>query len=597
MTEQHTLPIGTILNRKWVILEFIAKGGMGEIYRAHQLNLKRDVAIKTLSKAWLEDISEDEEEKEMAIRRFKQEVLTMAQIRHPNIIQIYDFDSAELDINGEQIAIDYIALEYIPGRTLRDTMEEEGFYPDDKKLIDWIEKYFLPVLEGVSAIHKAGIFHRDIKPENILMDGDIPKIADFGLARSCKLGSMTCSLDIKGTPNYMSPEQFIDFKRADHRTDIYALGKILYEAITGKITDKAVPFTQVGLKRDEISGLFKDLDDIIRKATHKEPEKRFQSVDELKEEIKNVILSNKNILAKGSGQRTKGEIRLSKRALALSLTLGILLFLAFVFWSFHYVREHFWENSSPKEVKIAQKFFYPIDMPNKITAPDGSTLRLIPGGKLLIQKGFPQKEIRIAPFYMDENPITNQQFVNFLNKISKRVRVENGAVKEDNEILIYLGEVIEGYDPISYEDGVFKMKMPGHAACPVIRVTGYGALEYARFYGRRLPTKTEWFYVASQGQTEFPKEFFAPLKLPTPVMLLKPNTFGIRGMNINLGSWIVEFSEPLNEVKNLKRPLISFAIAGGFDRDKEPQNYIPSIIKRQPWEGFEEVGFRCAKDI
>jgi len=189
--QSHSLPLGTVLNGKWVILEFIAKGGMGEIYRAHQLNLKRDVAIKIISKEWLDDIAEDPEEKENALKRFRQEVHAMAQIRHPNVIQIYDFDTAKITEGSETLELEYIALEYIPGRTLRDTMREEGFYPEKRETANWIRKYFLPVLDGVEAIHRAGIFHRDLKPENVLLDGDIPKIADFGLARSCKSSSMT----------------------------------------------------------------------------------------------------------------------------------------------------------------------------------------------------------------------------------------------------------------------------------------------------------------------------------------------------------------------------------------------------------------------
>ncbi|MBW1923841.1 MAG: protein kinase [Deltaproteobacteria bacterium] len=110
-------------------------------------------------------------------------------------------------------------MEYIPGGSLRDTMPEEGFYPEADLFIAWVKRYFLPVLTGVIALHDNGVVHRDLKPENILMDQDTLKIADFGLARSSRLKPVTQSMDVKGSPHYMSPEHFFDFKRADQRAD------------------------------------------------------------------------------------------------------------------------------------------------------------------------------------------------------------------------------------------------------------------------------------------------------------------------------------------------------------------------------------------
>ncbi|HDM77061.1 MAG TPA: serine/threonine protein kinase, partial [Deltaproteobacteria bacterium] len=123
--------VGTVLNGKWVILEFIARGGMGEVYRAHQLNLKRDVAIKIISHELLRELQDDEEEFESVLTRFRYEVRAMAQIRHPNVIQIYDYDSVTVERNDEEVVVEYIVMEYIPGRTLRSTMSEDGFYPEE----------------------------------------------------------------------------------------------------------------------------------------------------------------------------------------------------------------------------------------------------------------------------------------------------------------------------------------------------------------------------------------------------------------------------------------------------------------------------------
>ncbi len=606
MTEEksHSLQLGTVLNGKWVILEFIAKGGMGEIYRAHQLNLKRDVAIKIISKEWLDDISEEEEEKENALKRFRQEVHTMAQIRHPNVIQIYDFDTARVIQDNETFELEYIALEYIPGGTLRETMREEGFYPEEEETARWVKRYFLPVMDGVHAIHKAGIFHRDIKPENVLMDGDIPKIADFGLARSCKLQSMTCSMDIKGTPPYMAPEQFVDFKGSDQRTDIYALGKILYEAVDGKMADNAIPFTMEKLSKAE-TAFFKRLDEIIQTATDEKLENRYQSIGELKAAITEALDLAGREEKISAGQEKAPPSSTFYKSGKMFIALGAVaaaLIISLSYTGYHYFQKHV---VNPSETRVRQ-LVLPVGIPPQISAQDGTVLRLIPGGSFYVPEGFDEdgaRDVQVRSFYMDETPVTNQQFVNFLNQIRSNIAVEDGAVKRGKKIYLYLGEALQGYEPIIYRKGVFKIKNSSHSACPVLRVTAYGANAYASFNGERLPTALEWLYAASEGNFRsspdgskrviMPKSFFEPVELPYPVMLFKPNFFKIKGMNINLGCWVRDRTSNhyINGRKNY------FAILGGVDKGTVLKNPVPLPIRRNPWEAFEEVGFRCVQDI
>jgi serine/threonine-protein kinase len=152
---------GNVIQEKWVILELIGKGAMGEVYLAHQLNLKRDVALKVVSQELLEDFDDDPEEVETAFQRFRREVQAMARIRHPNVLQVFDHGSAVIRKDGRDYPVEFIVMEYIPGDTLRFTMSEEGFYPEAELLIDWLEAYFLPVLAGVEAIH-IGILNRKI---------------------------------------------------------------------------------------------------------------------------------------------------------------------------------------------------------------------------------------------------------------------------------------------------------------------------------------------------------------------------------------------------------------------------------------------------
>ncbi len=238
MTESQkcVLNTGAVLNDKWIILGLIGKGAMGEVYRAHQLTLQRDVAIKIISKEWLQTAEEEGLETETILQRFHREFQAMAQVRHPNVIQIYDYGTCSVQKDEKETDIEYIAMEYIPGATLRFTMSDEGFEPDEKLIKDWIREYFIPVLDGVQALHTLGIVHRDLKPENILLDGNIPKITDFGLARSTRLKPLSQTADAQGTLSYMPPEQFIDFKWVDQRGDIFSLGRILFEAVAGKIS-------------------------------------------------------------------------------------------------------------------------------------------------------------------------------------------------------------------------------------------------------------------------------------------------------------------------------------------------------------------------
>jgi serine/threonine protein kinase len=167
------------------------------------------------------------------LERLHREVQTMAQVRHPNILQIYDLGTVNARKGDKVVPVQYIVMEYIPGNTLCFTMSEEGFGDKAAMLRSWLTTYFLPVLDGVAAIHQNGIVHRDMKPENVLMDGEIPKIADFGLARSVRMRAISNSWDVKGSMNYMAPEQFMDFRKVGPQADIYALGKILYEAVEG----------------------------------------------------------------------------------------------------------------------------------------------------------------------------------------------------------------------------------------------------------------------------------------------------------------------------------------------------------------------------
>lgn len=619
-----SLKVGTVLSDKWVILEFIGKGGMGEVYRAHQTNLRRDVAIKVVSKEWLQSLGDDEKEIEIAFQRFRIEVQAMAQVRHPNILQIYDFGAAPLETGEKKFLIEFIAMEYIPGGTFRSTMSEEGFAPEEDLTRTWLLSCFFPVLDGVRAMHNLGIIHRDLKPENIFMDGKIPKIADFGLARSFRLKPVTQSIDVKGTLPYMSPEHFFDLKHTDQRADIYSLGKILCEAIEGRETQKSKPFKSVGLSDPE-TPFFQKLDPIIRNATAEDREKRIDSVEKFHEALRNAVEKN--------AEKRSSEISVTSRRLSLfrnpkwiwsGIAVAVLSVALMTLW--HLFGEPGRSEISPQVPRItSRREGRPVSLkssdaasqsqgapvPSMVTE-DGATLHLIPGGKIRVPDNFGPasgESLDIAPFYMDETQVTNHQYVEFLNKVRPRISVEKGVVKGNGKIWLLLGEIEKGYEPITYARGIFHVNHSADASHPVLRVTAYGASTYARFYGRRLPSVSEWLYAATDGTGKYdnrnetgtapsnmmatdgmhqqmhpqethdtgrPADSWAPL----PVDHFEPNAFGIRG----LGKSIDEWGKLAPEFASGKGTQASdYAVLGAA-----------SLVARYPWEAFENVGFRCA---
>ena len=422
---------GNIIQDKWVILELIGNGAFGEVYRAHQLNLQRDVAIKVVSQEWLKSALENDEEIDIALQRFRREVHAMASIRHPNVLQVFDNGSMEIQKNGNNYPVEYIVMEYVPGDTLRFTMSEEGFYPEQDLLKEWLENYYFPMLIGVKAIHALDMVHRDLKPENVLIDGETPKIADFGLARSSRLKPVTQSMEIKGTAHYMSPEHFFDFRKADCRADIYSLGKILYEAIDGKINEKVLPFKAAFLA-DAETPFFQELDEIIRKATAENKDERFSSVDKLHNAALDAIAS--------PTKETKIEIPQKPKPISFLhqlkwIWLGIVLAVgsvaAMTIW-------HVFDKPGKVDVSVQSPPAHTENLPAPqqpespakvqasgtapepvILAEDGATLRLIPAGEIALPQNLAKdaENVRnVNSFYIDEAPVTNHQFVQFLNQ-------------------------------------------------------------------------------------------------------------------------------------------------------------------------------------
>lgn len=589
-----TLEVGRVLDGKWVVLGFIGKGGMGEVYRAHQINLNRDVAIKIISPEWLASSDCATEEIASSVERFHREVQLMAHINHPNVLQIYDQGSTAISQEERELVVEYIAMEYVPGSTLRTTMSEEGFYPEEERLREWLATYFLPLLEGVQALHKAGIVHRDLKPENVLLAGRTPKIADFGLATSCLSKPITRSFHVMGTPQYMAQEQFLDLRRVDLCADVYSLGNILFEAIAGKIGPDLIPFKQAALK-DAEGSFFQKLDTIIQKTTAEDKNHRLPSVEDFRRALLETMNAPEQLpLASPAAKAVAPAPSKATRKKWLWWLLGAMPVVAFLFfWLFYSHEVHRGAKPSSRPSSTA------LGLPTTVEGKDQVTLHLIRGGQIVLPKDFGPAEGRkvdVDSFYMDETPVTNQQYVEFLNQVLPTIQVKDGIVRSGGKIWLYLGEIKPGYRPILF-NGRFHLDVAEHASCAVLRVTGYGAAAYARFYGERLPTIAQWFYAVKTGMPTG-KENTAlvasqkTLPLPTPVMSYKPNAYGVSGLNANIGEWGQKTSR--GSVSATPNDA-GYVVLGGLHQRTENREPVPGPIARYPWEAFEKVGFRCVR--
>lgn len=257
--------IGKVLNDRYMITEVIGVGGMAYVFKAFDKVCNRVVSVKILKDEFMSDAQ--------FRRRFTNESKAITMLSHNNIVDVYD-----VSLEGDAL---YIVMEYIDGITLKEYMEKKGVLSDVEAL-----HFVKQILKGLAHAHERGIVHRDIKPHNILLlkDGTI-KITDFGIARLTKFDTQTISDMTIGSVHYISPEQ-ASGDRTDERSDIYSMGIILYEMLTGKLpfdadTAVAVALMQVQSQPDlptELNENIKQgLEDIILKAIMKDPAIRYQS--------------------------------------------------------------------------------------------------------------------------------------------------------------------------------------------------------------------------------------------------------------------------------------------------------------------------------
>ncbi|MEQ8199868.1 MAG: PASTA domain-containing protein [Syntrophomonadaceae bacterium] len=307
------------LGGRYELLDVVGEGGMSIVYKARDNILDRIVAVKILKDEFAKD--------QGFVEKFRSEALSVARISHPNIVNIFDV--------GVQDSTHYIVMEYVDGQTLKHLIREEGPLPVEKAL-----DIAIMVCDGVHHAHEKGIIHRDIKPHNILItEQGMVKVADFGIAQAVSAGTITYGNNIVGSVHYFSPEQ-AKGEPINRTTDIYSIGCIVFEMVTGKVPFNADSPITIALRhineeppspRATNSDVPPALETIIHKAMAKQPGQRYQTANEMRNALLKVQQARSGVLAGGKEDAVKTKKKMKPMGKGI-IAIAVLGFLSGIFW-------------------------------------------------------------------------------------------------------------------------------------------------------------------------------------------------------------------------------------------------------------------------
>ncbi len=268
---------GQKINDRYQIIKTIGEGGMANVYLAYDTILDRNVAVKVLRG----DLATDEK----FVRRFQREALSASSLSHPNIVEVYDV--------GEDNGSYYIVMEYIEGKHLKQLLKKRGALT-----LTEVVDIMLQVTDGMSAAHDSYIIHRDIKPQNIMiLENGLIKITDFGIAMALNSTQLTQTNSVMGSVHYLPPEQ-ASGKGATIQSDVYSMGILMYELLTGELPFRGDNAVEIALKhikepfpsvREKVQNIPQSIENIIMKATAKNVKNRYTDAKEMHDDLKTAL--------------------------------------------------------------------------------------------------------------------------------------------------------------------------------------------------------------------------------------------------------------------------------------------------------------------